>query len=126
MEKILTSLLTDSRLEDAFKRPVTDKTGYAESIPAIWASYSYGKRRDGLLILSDKSAKIKPRLYSKYLDEPAIVWDELKKKLFLYIPNPDFPKMAFKGSAWQTARKIKLEYFNLSLEDVYKQLMGIE
>ena len=74
--------LNDNRLEDAFKSPVCDENGYAEQMPAIWADYGYGQTKDGVKILTKRSAKTASTLYSKYLDEEALVWDSSKQELF--------------------------------------------
>ena len=66
-----------------------------------------------------KSAKIASTLYSRYLDEEALVWDANKQRLLLYIPDPQNPKMAFKGSGWTCAKKLKDNNGILDLADVY-------
>ena len=106
-------------LEDAFKTPVVDEEGRSESLPTIWNDYSYGKTEEGILIITNKSAKIASTLYSRYLDEEALVWDANKQRLLLYIPDPQNPKMAFKGSSWTCAKKLKDNNGILDLADVY-------
>ena len=106
-------------LEDAFKTPVIDEEGRSESLPTIWNDYSYGKTEEGILIITNKSAKIASTLYSRYLDEEALVWDANKQRLLLYIPDPQNPKMAFKGSGWTCAKKLKDNNGILDLADVY-------
>ena len=106
-------------LEDAFKTPVIDEEGRSESLPTIWNDYSYGKTEEGILIITNKSAKIASTLYSRYLDEEALVWDANKQRLLLYIPDPQNPKMAFKGSGWTCAKKLKDNDGILDLADVY-------
>ena len=106
-------------LEDAFKTPVVDEEGRSESLPTIWNDYSYGETEEGILIITNKSAKIASTLYSRYLDEEAIVWDANKQRLLLYIPDPQNPKMAFKGSGWTCAKKLKDNNGILDLADVY-------
>ena len=116
--------LCDDRLEDAWKAPECDEEGYSESIPAIYNDYSYGKDDNGIMILSLKSATLETRLYSKYLDEEALVWDSLKERLLLYVPNPKEPRIAFKGSRWLFAKRLKQEYKDLiTLRDVYYEIM---
>lgn len=106
-------------LEDAFKTPIVDEEGRSESLPTIWNDYSYGETEEGILIITNKSAKIASTLYSRYLDEEAIVWDANKQRLLLYIPDPQNPKMAFKGSGWTCAKKLKDNDGILDLADVY-------
>ena len=106
-------------LEDAFKTPVVDEEGRSESLPTIWNDYSYGETEEGILIITNKSAKIASTLYPRYLDEEALVWDANKQRLLLYIPDPQNPKMAFKGSGWTCAKKLKDNDGILDLADVY-------
>ena len=106
-------------LEDAFKTPIVDEEGRSESLPTIWNDYSYGETEEGILIITNKSAKIASTLYSRHLDEEAIVWDANKQRLLLYIPDPQNPKMAFKGSGWTCAKKLKDNNGILDLADVY-------
>ena len=106
-------------LEDAFKTPIVDEEGRSESLPTIWNDYSYGETEEGILIITNKSAKIASTLYSRYLDEEALVWDANKQRLLLYIPDPQNPKMAFKGSGWTCAKKLKDNNGILDLADVY-------
>ena len=106
-------------LEDAFKTPIVDEEGRSESLPTIWNDYSYGETEEGILIITNKSAKIASTLYSRYLDEEALVWDANKQRLLLYIPDPQNPKMAFKGSGWTCAKKLKDNDGILDLADVY-------
>lgn len=108
-------------LEDAFKTPIVDEEGRSESLPTIWNDYSYGETEEGILIITNKSAKIASTLYSRYLDEEALVWDANKQRLLLYIPDPQNPKMAFKGSGWTCAKKLKDPKSIIGLEDVYIQ-----
>lgn len=119
--------LNDDRLEDAFLIPETDNEGYSPEIPAIWSDYGYGKCPDGVLFITLKSAFIKSSLYSKYLDEEALVWDSFKERLLLYVPDPKEPRMAFKGSAWQFAKRLKPEFeLNITLRDVYCEYLKTE
>ena len=119
--------LNDDRLEDAFLTPETDNEGYSPEIPAIWNDYGYGKYPDGVLFITLKSASIKSSLYSKYLDEEALVWDSIKERLLLYVPDPEEPRMAFKGSAWQFAKRLKPEYDEfMSLRDIYEEYLVIK
>ncbi len=106
-------------LEDAFKTPVVDEEGRSESLPTIWNDYSYGETEEGILIITNKSAKIASTLYSRYLDEEALVWDANKQRLLLYIPDPQNPKMAFKGSGWTCAKKLKKQNDHIDLAEVY-------
>ena len=122
VEPFLPVALNDERLEDAFKFPVTDDEGYAERMPCIMNSYGYGKTEDDVKILTRKSASITSNLYSKYLDEEAIVWDATKNELFLYMPDFDSPVVAFKGSCWVCAKSLNLDYSHLNIYDVYKEL----
>lgn len=119
------SILKDERLEDAFKVPECDENGYSESIPAIYGSYGYGQYPDGVKFLTLRSASLETRLYSKYLDEEALVWDSVKEELFLYVPDPNGPRVAFKGSKWQFAKRLKPEYKDsVSLRDVYESYIN--
>lgn len=106
-------------LEDAFKTPIVDEEGRSDFLPTIWNDYSYGETEEGILIITNKSAKIASTLYSRYLDEKALVWDANKQRLLLYIPDPQNPKMAFKGSGWTCAKKLKDNDGILDLADVY-------
>lgn len=117
-------LLNDPRLENAFKSPVADAEGYSERIPAIYTDYRYAVSDDGVKVLSLKSAMITSSLYSKYLDEEALVWDSIKQELFHYIPDEQCPEIAFKGSIWQYAMKLKEEYSYMNLCDIYKELVN--
>ena len=118
------SILNDERLEDAFKEPIADENGCCESIPAIWNDYGYGKYDDGVLFITLKSATIKSDLYSKYLDSEALVWDSVNERLLLYLPDPKEPRMAFKGSRWQFAKRLKPEYDDyITLRDVYYEYL---
>lgn len=115
--------LDDARLEDAFKSPICDDEGYAPHMLAIWNSFKYGETPDGVKILSYKSASTASDLYSKYLNEEAIVWDSAKQELFLYTPDIEHPAIAFKGSNWLCAKKLKAEYSHLNIYDVYMELL---
>ena len=118
------AILQDERLEDAFITPVTDENGECEPLPAIYNDYVYGMGDDEVLILSLKSASMESNLYSKSLDDKALVWDSVRKRLLLYIPDPDAPQVAFKGSAWQYAKRLKPEYEEyISLRDVYYEYL---
>lgn len=123
------SVLNDYRLEDAFKEPEFDAEGYSESSPAIWSNYSYGQTSDGVKILSAKSTSICSNLYSRYLDEEALVWDSVKEKLFLYSPDEDMPRLAFKGDRWRYAKKLtfvsQIESPGLTLYDLYLELSAM-
>lgn len=121
---VYTDFINDERLEDAFKEPVTNEDGECIQIPAIWNEYVYSKDDDGVLIIDKKSANIKSNLYSKYLDEKALVWDSINKRLLLYLPDQKNPQMAFKGSNWQFAKRLKSEYEEfITLRDVYYELI---
>lgn len=119
--------LNDDRLEDAFKTPACDENGYAEQMPVVWADYGYGQTKDGVKILTKRSAKISSTLYSKYLDEEALVWDSSKQELFVYVPDAECPAVAFKGSSWQYAKKLKIEAvaenWDLNIYDIYKEIV---
>ena len=112
----------DERFEDAFKEPETDENGYSERIPAIWHDYSYKEQANGVIIITSVCAIISSNLYSRYIDTEALVWDSYDNKLLLYLPDPENPKMAFKGSRWHFAKKLKNEFLNQSLEDIYLEL----
>lgn len=116
-------ILIDDRLEDAFLSPEYDEEGYSDPIPAIYNDYGYGKDEDGVLILTLKSASLETNLYTKYLDDEAFVWDTAKEELFLYIPDPDSPKVAFKAGRWRYAKKLKPKYSLLSLHEIYLEKM---
>ena len=117
--------LMDERLEDAFKEPVRDEDGCVAPLPAIYNEYGYGKYRDGVKFLTLKSASLQTNLYSKYLDDQALVWDSEKEELFLYVPDPAGPNVAFKGSRWQFAKRLKPEFEDhITLRDVYYEIMG--
>ena len=120
--------LNDDRLEDAFKTPTCDENGYAEQMPVVWADYGYGQAEDGVKVLTKKSAKAASTLYSKYLDEEALVWDSSKQELFVYVPDAECPAVAFKGSSWQYAKKLKIEAvaenWDLNIYDIYKEIVS--
>lgn len=111
--------LIDERFEDAFKTPEFDDNGYSESIPAIWGDFRLGEDSNGIKILSSFSALIESRLYYRYLDEESLVWDFGRNRLLLYEPNPESPRLAFKGGCWAYAKKLKPEYSHLSLKEIY-------
>ena len=115
--------MDDPRLEDAFKESETDEDGYSESIPAIWyANLSEIEEAEILYITSDL-AMIGSNLYSIYLDEEAIIWDGGREELYYYKPTPEQPRLAFKGGQGVLfAKKLKPEYADQSLEDIYKDL----
>ena len=92
-------------------------------MPVIGTYYGYGQTSDGVKILTKKSAKAASALYSKYLDEKALVWDSSKQKLFMYIPDTECPAVAFKGSCWQYAKRLKSEYSHLNIDDIYKEIL---
>lgn len=125
-EPFLPKSLNDERLEDAFKTPEYDEQGYAPGMPCIHNSSSYGETDEGIKILSLKSAFIASSLYSKYLDEEAIVWDAAKQELFIYVPDKKCPTVAFKGDRWLCAKRLKPEYqFSTNyLYDVYFDLLS--
>ena len=124
-EPILPKALNDERLEDAFKESDCNEEGYSPIMPSIWDSTSYGQTSDGVKILSLRSARIASTLYSRYLDEMAIVWDAAEQELFLYLPDEKCPTVAFKGGRWLCAKKLKLNYWlDVSIYDVYKELQA--
>ena len=114
--------LNDDRLEDAFKTPTCDENGYAEQMPVIGTCYGYGQTSDGVKILTKKSAKAASTLYSKYLNEEALVWDSSKQELFMYVPDTECPAVAFKGSCWQYAKRLKRECSHLNIDDIYQEI----
>jgi hypothetical protein len=133
LEKFLRSslieqALNEDRLEDAFKTPICDENGYAELMPVVWVDYGYGQTPDGVKILTKRSAKTASSLYSKYLDEEALVWDSSKQELFVYVPDAECPAVAFKGSSWQCAKKLKneaiIENRDLNIYEVYKEILS--
>ena len=112
--------LIDDRFEDAFKTPDCDEDGYSESIPSVWGDYRFAEDANGIKIISAAySAMIESRLYSRYLDEEALLWDFGRNRLLLYEPDPEQPKLGFKGMCWVYAKKLKPEYSNHSLKDIY-------
>ena len=122
VEAALPEALNDERLENAFKSPECDEQGYALSMPCIWDSNSYGQTANGVKILSLRSARSASALYSKYVDEYALIWDASKQELFLYVPDEKCRTLAFKGSGWLCAKKLKIQYFDLNIYEVYKEL----
>ena len=125
---LIEQALNEDRLEDAFKTPICDENGYAEQMPVVWADYGYGQTPDGVKILTKRSAKTASSLYSKYLDEEALVWDSLKQELFVYVPDAECPAVAFKGSSWLCAKKLKteavIENRDLNIYEVYKEILS--
>lgn len=112
-------IFKDERLEDAFKTPVCNEEGYSEPLPTIYNDYGYGKDEDGVFLLTSRSASMVTSLYNKYLDEAALVWDSNRERLLIYVPDPNQPKVAFKGSSWQFAKRLKQEYANyIALKDI--------
>lgn len=125
---ILVALLEDERLENAFKEAVCEEEGYFPNMPCIWDSSSYGVTENGVKILSLRSAHVQSSLYSRYLDEEALVWDDAEQELFLYIPDRECPTVAFKGDRWLYAKKLKfeavIENLDLNIYDVYKEILS--
>ena len=119
----LPAALLDERLEPAFKTPVWDKEGYSEPLPAILGVDKYVECPNGILSLDSSCANIASRLYSRYLDEPALVWDAACSQLYLYRPRPDSPELAFKGGRWMWSGKLKPEFAGLSLEEIDLELV---
>jgi hypothetical protein len=111
-ESFIPEALNNERLENAFKSPECDEQGYSPSLPAIVDSNIYHNLPNDVKAISYLSATLKSELYSKYLDEEAIVWDTATQELLLYIPDKKHPAVAFKGSRWQYARKLKKEYLD--------------
>lgn len=97
-------------------------------MPVVWADYGYGQTPDGVKILTKRSATTASALYSKYLDEEALVWDSLKQELFVYVPDAECPSVAFKGSSWLCAKKLKTEAIienrDLNIYEVYKEILS--
>lgn len=112
----------NERFENAFLEPEEDEEGYSESIPAIWHDYTYIEQTNGVKVITNSTAKINSNLYSKYIDTEALVWDSYDNILLLYLPDPENPKMAFKGSRWNFAKKLKKEFADQSLEDIYVEM----
>ncbi len=125
---LIEQALNDDRLEDAFKTPICDENGNAEPMPVVWADYGYGQTQDGVKIITKRSAKAASTRYSKYLDEEALVWDSSKQELFVYIPDAESPAVAFKGSCWQFAKKLKIEAiienWEVNIYGVYREIMS--
>lgn len=125
---LIEQTLNDDRLEDAFKTPICDENGNAEPMPVVWADYRYGQTQDGVKIITKRSTKAASTLYSKYLDEEALVWDSSKQELFVYIPDAESPAIAFKGSCWQFAKKLKIEAiienWEVNIYEVYREILS--
>ena len=83
-----------------------------------------GVRLNGIPTLDSSCATVASRLYSHFLDEPALVWDAACSKLYLYRPRPNSPELAFKGGRWMWSGKLKPEFARLSLEEIYFELVG--
>ena len=79
---------------------------------------------NGVLMLDSSCATVASQLYSHYLDEPALVWDAACSKLYLYRPRPDSSKLAFKGGRCMWSGKLIPEFAQLSLEEIYLELVG--
>lgn len=119
------AILQDERLEDAFKISETDEEGYSEEIPIIWKDYGYGKMENGIFVIMKRSSDFTSRLYYKYLDEKALIWDQYKERLLLYLPDKEEPRMGFKGSTWWYAKKLKPEYESTcTLEEIYLEYLS--
>lgn len=114
----------DERLEDAFLVPNHNDEDRSVSIPAIWSDYSYKEQTNGVRVLTNSTAIVNSCVFSKYIDSEALVWDSYKNILLLYIPDPEMPKMAFKGENWLFAKRLKPEFANISLEDIYLELIN--
>ena len=124
-EPILPEALNDERLEDAFKEPECDEHDQAPLLPNIWNSNRYGKTADGVKIISLKSASSASGSYARYVDEEALVWDDVEQELFLYVPDKSCPAVALRGGRWLCAKKLKLNYWlDVSIYDVYKELQA--
>ena len=111
----------DVRLEDAFLNPEVNDEGYSEDIPGIWNDYSYIEQDNGVRLITTANSRVITNQYSKYLDTDALVWDSYKERLLIYISDPENPKMAFKGSSWLFAKRLRPEFADLSLEDIYSE-----
>ncbi len=119
-------LMEDTRLEDAFKKPIADKNGYCCPLPAIWYAAFPEAEDDGISIITSAHAGVVSNLYSRYLDEESIIWDAGREKLYLYKPNPQHPRLAFKsGMGVLFAKKLRPEFADLSLKDVYLQMRRV-
>ena len=115
--------LYDERLIEAFKKPEYDAEGRSvETIPAIGGQYDFIS--DGFILsIDNKSAMIASNLYCRYLDEKAIVWDNTNQCLVMFYPDEKCPKLAFKGSAWGYAMKLKPDA-DCPFEAIYLELKG--
>ena len=116
------AVLDTSYLEDAFKTSQCDERGYTELCPVISSRYSHGETEDGIKVLSLKSAVLASSLYTKYLDEEALVWDQAKGELYLYVPDSQCPRIAFKSMSWTCARRLTSEFRHIDLRDIYQAL----
>ena len=116
------AVLDTSYLEDAFKTSQCDERGYAELCPVISSRYSHGETEDGIKVLSLKSAIIASSLYTRYLDEEALVWDQAKGELYLYVPDSQCPRIAFKSMSWTCARRLTSEFRHIDLRDIYQAI----
>ena len=113
-------VLEDERLEDAFKISETDEEGDSDESPIVWRDYSYGEMENGILVIMKCCVDFSSRLYTKFLDEKALIWDQYKERLLMYLPDEEEPRMGFKGSTWCFAKKLKPEYESTcTLEDIY-------
>lgn len=123
LTSVISKVLNDGRLEDAFKTPECNENGYAPTIPCFLDSNSFEVKDDDVKILSLNNVR-SVDVYSRYLDEYALVWDASKQELFLYIPDIKCPAVAFKGGNWVCAKRLKSEYSNLNIYDVYKEIQS--
>lgn len=118
----LPSALSDDRSEPAFKESADNEEGYSECLPVVWTAESCDKLPNGILIINIESAVAASQLYSKYLDEEALVWDAAGNELYLYRPQENSPKLAFKGGRWMWSGKLKAEYAGQNLEEIYLEI----
>ena len=116
------AVLDTSYLEDAFKTSQCDERGYAELCPVISSRYSHGETEDGIKVLSLKSAIIASSLYTRYLDEEALVWAQAEGELYLYVPDSQCPRIAFKSMSWTCARRLTSEFRHIDLRDIYQAI----
>ena len=79
----------------------------------------YIEQDNGVRLITTANSRVITNQYSKYLDTDALVWDSYKERLLIYISDPENPKMAFKGSSWLFAKRLRPEFADLSLEDIY-------
>jgi hypothetical protein len=95
-------------LEEACKEPEYNDNGYSISLPVFYPGKSFFN--GAFEMTSAKYSLIKSPLYSRYIDEPAIIYIEDQNRFLLFEPETN-EKLAIKTSG-VLIYKIKNEYLD--------------